>query len=252
MGPDPTFEVEVDPDATPGSRLVVGTAAPAMVGLTAVDYLVDQRGAEQVGHVTVDGYPSMAPFSDGIARPHTRLYDVPGDDLSVLVGELFVPVPAAEAYADGLLSWVESAGVTDLTLLSGIPYPHAPEDHDVYYVATEAYRDRHLAETEVRSLAGGFLDGLAGELMSRSVSGSAPPVGALVTPSHPPGPDLEATLLFVEALESILGVEVDTGELKQLSAEVRKRYEEMAKRLEAMSEGGSMDSRDYPEDRAYM
>lgn len=136
-------------------------------------------------------------------------------------------------------------------MLAGVPYPHAPEEHAVYYVATDEYRERRLSDTDVQALGGGFLDGAHGELLSRTAEGSAPPTGALVTPSHPPGPDLEAALLFVGALEGIYGLTVDAGELERLSADVRRHYEEMAKRLEAMTEGSAtMEGRDLPEDRA--
>lgn len=253
MVPDPSFEVAVNDDAEYGDRLVVGVSIPALAGLTAADYLVDRLDAERIGHVTASGLPSLAPFENGRPRPHTRLYGAPDADLTVLVGELFVPVGAAEAYADGILAWAGAAGVEEVTLLAGVPYPHAPEEHAVYFVATDEYRERRLADGDLTALGGGFLDGIHGELLSRAAEGTAPPTGALVTPSHPPGPDLEAALLFVDALEETHGIDVDTEKLKQLSADVKRHYEEMAKRLEAMSEGSTaMDGRDYPEDRAYM
>lgn len=253
MSPEPSFEFQIEPGTTVGSRLLVGTSAPAMSGLTAVDYVVDQFGADPIGHVTARGYPSLAPFAEGTPRPHTRLYDVPGTDLTVLVGELFVPVGVAGAYADGLVEWADDAGIEDVTMLLGIPYPHAPEEHGVYHVATDEYRERHLVDAGIEGLAGGFLDGLAGEIANRSVGGTAPPAGVLVTPSHPPGPDLSAALLFVEALNEVHDLSIDTGELEELSSELKRHYEELAERLEAMNEAaGSAESRDYAEDRAFM
>lgn len=253
MSPEITFEVETDADADPGRSLVVGTLAPGMAGLTAADYLASELETERIGHVSVDGYPSRAPFADGAPRPHTRIYDVTGSDLAVLVNELFVPVFAAGPFVDGLLEWTTAAGIEDLTLFSGIPYAHGPEEHAVHYVATGGYRERRLADADLAGLAGGMLEGVAGELLARGVEGSGPEVGALVTPIHPPGPDLEAALRFLGSMEPVHGMDVDTTRLEQLSAEARRRYEEMANQLEAMRDSEeSMDSRNYSVDRAYM
>ncbi|ELZ28001.1 hypothetical protein C474_15909 [Halogeometricum pallidum JCM 14848] len=248
-----SFEFGVPDDANVGSRLVVGTAFPGMVGLSAVDYLVAHSASTQVGQVTARGLTDITPFTDGTPRYPMRLYDVPDFDMTVLVSELFLPVGVGEPFSDALVAFANEREIEEITVVYGVPFPHGPEEHAVFYVATEEYRARHLDGTDIPPLGGGFFDGFLGELMVRGLGAEAPPVGALVTPAHPPGPDLDAALLVLDAVEKLYGVAIDEAELRQRAEELRRQYQELAERMQTLEDGEHpLSSRDYPEDRMFM
>ncbi|MCU4716719.1 proteasome assembly chaperone family protein [Halapricum hydrolyticum] len=253
MVPDPTFEVTVSGDQQPGRSLVVGLSHSGMAGLSAVDYLVRHTDAEEIGHISPDEFPAIAPFQNGEPRHHTRLYHLPDADISVLVGELFVPVWAAQAFADAIIDWIDSEPIEEIAILHGVPYPHGPDEHSVFHVSTPDYRTRRLDDTDVQPLGGGILDGVAGEIITRSLDDRAPPVGIYVTPAHPPGPDLDAALLLLDAIQDIYDVSVDAEELKRRSEELKQYYTELSERMQSISDGEQpLGSRDYPDDRMYM
>ena len=253
MAPKTSFEVDFSPDTESGQALVVGLAAPGVGGLTAVDYLVRQMAVEQIGHVTPDALPAITPVEAGRPRNHTRLYNLVDVDLTVLVGELFVPTWAARSFVETLLDWVEGVDVEEIAVLHAVPYPHEHSEHAVFYVATDEYRETTLEETAIEPLQGGVLDGIAGELMSRSLAGTAPPVGVYITPVHPPGPDIDASLYLLDALESVYGVSLDLTELEDLSDEIHQYYATLSERLAALEDADeSADSREFAYDRMYM
>lgn len=251
MSMDPRFEVHADPEATAGESLVAGFSAPGMAGLSASDYLVKHLEFEQIGHVRAHGFPAIAPFENGTPRQPVRLYADADAGLTVLVCELFVPVWAAEAFADGLLDWLADTALSDIAVLHGIPFPHGPDGHAVYTTATPTYRERHLADVDLSALSGGFLDGIVGELVLRGLDDGGMPVGAFITPSHPPGPDLEAALLLLDALQQVSGVRVDREELEALASEMRTYYAELADRMQAL-EAAEAGPQEHPEDRMFM
>ncbi|WP_114575587.1 proteasome assembly chaperone family protein [Saliphagus sp. LR7] len=242
-----TFDVTADGEPA-ADVLVVGLSSPGFAGVTATDYLTRHLPSEEVGHVSPAEFPTITPFAEGRPRNPTRIYDIEDTALAAVVGELFVPVPAAPAFVDSLLSWVEEAGISEIVVPYGIPFPHGPEEHDVFTVATDAFREHRLEGSGFDGLRGGVLDGPVGELVARSMNDAAPPTGALLTPVHSPGPDLEAAIRLVDALESLYGVDVDEGELRRQSRELQEYYATLADRMNAIEEG----SRDYPEDRSYM
>lgn len=252
MARDSSFDVDVPSHIEPGQTLLVGLSNLGLAGLTAADYLVGHLESEEIGHVSPDVLPAVTPFEDGVPRHHTRLFDLQNRDLVVLVGELFVPVVAARSFADALSEWIVSQSMHEVAVLHGVPYPHDESGHDVFYVATEPYRETRFEPTDIQPLPGGFLDGVAGELLSRSLSDDAPPVGVHVTPTHPPGPDLEATFRFLDAVEAVYDVSVDRSELEERSAGLEQHYAELADRLAALEEEQRHGSRDFPEDRMYM
>jgi len=133
----PAFEFDVAPDAVAGSRLVVGTASPGMVGLSAVDYLVTHADTTQIGQVTARGLPDVTPFSDGTPRYPSRLYSVADVDVTVLLSEVFLPVGVGEPFVDALVDFTDGHGIEEVTVVYGVPFPPGPDEHAAFYVATE-------------------------------------------------------------------------------------------------------------------
>lgn len=245
--------VDVAVEQATGRTLVVGQATLGMAGITAADYLVRHLESTEIGHLVAGDLPRIAPFEDGVPRHHGRFFNVADADLTVLVEDLFVPVGAARTYADALRGWIAAQNVEEIAILHGIPYPHGPEEHDVFHVATPRYREQRLAHHDVPPLPGGFLDGVVGELVTQSLDDPDLSVGVFVTPSHPPGPDVEAALRLLDTLEAIYGFAVDETELRALGAQLRDYYEQLAERMASLTEGReSLRSHDYPEDRMYM
>jgi len=253
MARDPQFELDTSPDVDPGQTLLVGLSSVGMAGVTVADHLVRHLDSAEIGHVSPEELPAITPVADGLPRHHTRLYNLTEVDLTVLVGELFVPVRAARSFANCLLEWVSSKRVEEVAILHAVPFPHGPEEHRVFTVATEEYRAERLADADVAGLTGGFLDGVPGELVSASLTGTAPPTGVYVTPAHPPGPDVNAALLLLDAIETVYDVSVDRTELEVLSEEINAYYANLAEHTAAAAESErSAEEREFGEDRMFM
>jgi len=253
MGTEDPFSVEEPTAEATGRTLVVGQSHFGMAGVTAADYLVRHLDSTEVGHVTAESLPAITPFEEGVPRHHSRLYDLDEHPVTVLVGELFVPVPAARAYTDAVLDWASERPVEEILVLHGVPFPHGPEEHEVFYVATPEFAQQRLADRPLQPLKGGVLDGVVGELVSRSLADTAPDAGVFVTPTHPPGPDVDAALKLLDAVESLYDLDVDETELRELGERQKQHYEQLADRMATLAEGEEAPgSHDYPEDRMYM
>ncbi|WP_331233517.1 proteasome assembly chaperone family protein [Natronorarus salvus] len=240
---DPQFSITHDYE--PAETLVVGLSGVGLAGLTAVDYLVDHLGMSETGSLSAEGLPAITPFTAGTPRHHTRIYshdDVPVD---VLVGELFVPVWAANAFARSILEWTEAHGTEEVVLLMGIPLAHGPDDHKTFYVATEDYQEHRLFGTEVPAMGTGFLDGVNASLVGQGMDSDLG-VCVLVTPVHARTPDADAALRLVSTLESIYGIDVDVAPLEEFAGEIQQHYAQLSERLQQAAVS------DVPEDRMYM
>lgn len=238
----PDFRITHDSD--PSGTLVVGLSSFGFAGLTAADYLVNHLDLEERGHLTVEGLPSVTPFVDGRPRHHTRLFSREDLDVTVLVGELFVPASVGQSFADLVTEWTTRNGVEEIIVLAGVPIPHGPDAHRTFYVATDGYRERRLADGDVEPMGNGFLDGVNGALVERGLT-STLDVGVFVTPVHAQAPDVEASIRLVESVESVYGLGVDAGPLEQFAAEVRQHYAELEARMRDRES-------ELPEDRMYM
>jgi uncharacterized protein len=232
-------------DSEAGESLLCGFSEFGLAGLTAVDYLVDHLDLEQTGHVAADDLPSITPFENGTPRHHTRLFSRPDLDVTVLVGELFVPVSAAEPFTSALADWLDASDVTEVAVLSGVPIAHAPTDHRTFYVATEDYQTARLADSDIPPMGNGFLDGVKAVLLERGI-GSPFRAAVFSTPVHAQAPDAEAAVRLVETASDVYGLDVDTGPLEAFAAEVADHYAQLSERLQEAPD------RERPDDRMFM
>ncbi len=239
----PTFAIS---DRTELSETVIaGFSAFGLAGLTATNFLVEQLELEETGHVTATSLPAITPFEDGRPRHHSRFFSRDDLDVTVFVNELFIPGWAAESFVDAVLSWTETNDVEEVTALSGVPVAHGPDEHDVFYVATDDYRERRIADADIRPMGNGFVDGVNAGLLSRGMD-SALRTGVLTTPVHAQAPDVQAAIRLVEAAEELYDLSVDAEPLEAYAAEVESYYQGLQSRLDAV------DERHTPDDRMFM
>ncbi|MFC4439692.1 MULTISPECIES: proteasome assembly chaperone family protein [Natrialbaceae] len=253
MTSEPRYEVAVSSDESLEGTLVVGLSNVGLAGLTAVDHLVHRHEFEQIGHVRARNFPTSTPFKDGTPRQPIRLYAAPEHDCYVLTSETVVPVWTAPTFADAVQNFVASSELEEITVFHGVPVPHGPDEHALFFVATPEYRARRLDDTEIAPLGGGVLDGVPGEFANRSLSGELPPVGTLVTPIHPPGPDFDAALRFLAFLREQYGLAIEDEQLRERSEAMSRYYDELADRIETLgSDGLAPSDRNLPVDRMFM
>lgn len=241
---DTAFHITHDAEET-GETLLVGLSQFGLAGLTAVDYLTTQLDLNVTGHITAEALPSIMPFAEGRPRHHTRLYSREDLDITVLVGELFVPVGAADPFSKAILNWTEQNNVDEIAILSGIPLAHGPTDHRTFYIATEDYRPNRLETADIEPMGMGFLDGVNASLVERGMDTDIG-VGVFVTPVHAQVPDAEAALRLLSITDSIYDLDLDTGPLEEFASEVKNHYAQLSERLEAA------ETHERPDDRMFM
>ncbi|MDY6817843.1 MAG: PAC2 family protein [Halobacteriales archaeon] len=243
--PDQRADFQISQDVAPSDTLIAGFSHFGLAGLTAVDYLVDHLELEETGHVTTSDLPSITPFENGVPRHHSRLFSRADIDVTVLVNELFIPVWAADQFSNAILRWTDENDVEEITVLSGIPIPHGPDDHRAFYVATPDYHDKRLTDVDIPPMGNGFLDGINASLIDRGMESDLR-AGVFITPVHAQAPDVEAALRLLDAFRSAYDVGIDTEPLETFAAEVQQYYADLAERLDAVEDT------QHPDDRMYM
>jgi uncharacterized protein len=132
-----------------------------------------------------------------------------------------------------------------VTVLSGVPFAHGPDEHETFFVASDDYRETRLADADIDPMRRGFLDGVNGALTYRGIESDLR-TGVLITPVHAQAPDVPAAVRLVEAFDRVYDVDVDAGPLEEFARTVEQYYQELSERLEATQEA------QVPEDRMYM
>ena len=234
----PSFSVTHE--SAPSDVLVAGFSSFGLAGLTAVDYLVKNLDLVQTGHVQAEGLPPITPFEKGRPRHPIRLYSTEDLNVTVLVAEQFVPPALGEGLSEAILDWTESAGVSEIAVLAGVPIPHGPDARRTFYVATDDYRDRRLDDERVPPMESGFLGGTNASLVERGID-SPLGVGVFITPVHAQAPDADAAVRLVDTINETYDLGADSGPLASFAADVRRLYEDLAEQIEERESDGTYD-----------
>ena len=238
------ISVVLSDDRPPVDTLAVGVSEYGLAGLTAVDYLADQHSMREIGHLRTPGPPFITPFENGTPRHHTRLYVDEAASFAVLVGERFVPPAQAGSLAEAIATAGEKLDVSNITMLTGVPIAHGPDDHAPFYIATPAYQEAYLDDPDIRPMGNGFLDGLSAELVTRGIDESLP-TGVFTTPTHPQAPDAAAAIRLLTALKETHAIRIDTGPLEAFAANIEAHYQALAERMDAADSDPLFDDRMY-------
>jgi hypothetical protein len=113
--------------------------------LTAVDYPTQELDLVETGHLEAPSLPTITPFAQDRPRHHPRLYG-DGDQLAVPVGKLAVPRGASGPLSEELMTRASGEGVGEITILSGVPFAHGPDQYEPFYAATEDYAATRLED----------------------------------------------------------------------------------------------------------
>lgn len=62
---------------------------------------------------------------------------------------------AAQPFSEAVLERTGTEDIDEVVVLHGVTIPHAPEEHQVFYVATEDYRNHRLADAEIPAMGRG-------------------------------------------------------------------------------------------------
>ncbi|MFC7044662.1 proteasome assembly chaperone family protein [Halobacteriaceae archaeon GCM10025711] len=216
--------------------LVEGLPGHGLVASITVDQLNDQLGLEHHGNIISEEFPPVASFKDGRVRDMVRVYAGQNPDILTLQSDLALPPEAFRPLSETILH--DLASEFDRAIfLAGAPAANEEQIGEVTGVATTADLETELTEAGVELAEGnGLVGGITGSLVNSCYHNDVPAV-VLVVRSHPYLPDPAAARSVIEnALEPLVGFDIDTTELEEQSDRIRRRMQQIAEQFQALQE----------------
>jgi len=224
--------------AVESPTLIEGLPGHGMVASIAVDRITDQLGLEHHGSVHSDELPPVTTFEDGLVRDLVRVYAGADPGLVTLQSDVPIPPEAYDALAECVLSdLVDSFGRA--VFLAGVPAQDEEDHGRVSGIATTDAVEADLRAADVALAEGtGIVGGVTGAL-AQACHHADVPAAILIVRANPYFPDPAAAKALIEgALEPLVEFEVDTAELEEQAAEIRKGKQQIAQQLQQQQEGG--------------
>ncbi len=215
------------------------------VGKVAIDFVIDEIGAEKVYEITSSSFPHSVFVNDGglVELPSIEIFHKKsgGRDLLLMGGDVQpIDEPGCYSFTHHLLDLLQKHRVREIITLGGIGLADIPKKPKVYITGNSrkimaAYR-KDLGGAVERSLYGivGPIVGVSGLLVGLAGQRGIPAVCLLAeTYGHPMYLGISGAREMLKALDKKFGL---TLNLKKLEKEIKDIEAEMMKRAEQMGE----------------
>jgi hypothetical protein len=241
-------EVLAEPDLT-DPVLVEGLPGVGHVGKLVVEHLLEELDGELVARVYADQFPPQVTVDEEgvshLACAEFHALDADGQDLLVLTGDHQAGSNEGHYHVtDAFLDLAADHGVERAFALGGVPTGELVEEYAVLGAVSDAgiRADLEAAGVEFRAdePAGGIV-GVSGLLLGLGGRRGLD-VGCLMGETSGYLVDPKSARAVLEVLQSILGFDVDVGELEERAEEM----EEVVGKLQEMqqNQGGNIPTDD--------
>jgi uncharacterized protein len=219
--------------------LIEGLPGVGLVGKIAADHIVDAYEMTHYASCHCDGLPEAAVYHKDTYDVTTpvRIYADEQRDLLVLQSDVPVSPQDASEFAGCLTGWLDEHGAFPL-YLTGLPAEKdgVPGLRGVATGGADDVLEEHDISPPPRS---GMISGPTGALVYLAQKQNLESVG-LVVESNKQFPDPEAArVLLLEAIEPIVGIEVDTQTLVDQAEEIAEARQQLAEQMGQASEESS-------------
>jgi uncharacterized protein len=263
--------------------LIAGFPGPGLVGSISTSYIIDKLEMYQIAFVESHYISPGVIFIDGKLRHPFRLYANKEGNVCVLVCEAPILMDGIHFVLDAVMDWAMKNSIEEVMVLDGIPVQGIPDsERNTVILASENMEHNTSNEIKVTDSEGKkddaseekltsssdddvanpqsnfnrnaiedstkkyttFIGGIAGGLLSASLSNQIP-CAAILIPSSSGIPDPEGASLLIESFNNFMNdnkLKIDTSQLREQGQKLKKQLEQIIKAEQeqrAASGGGS-------------
>jgi uncharacterized protein len=206
-------------------------------GTVSVGYILEKLGMHEVAHVRSQHIPPVAVFIGGQLRHPFRIYRDKNGSLITIICEVPIDMEGLYEISNVLLSWLEGIQPREIVILDAIPVNGIPQERHVY-CAARPERMKQLQSQQIVSAESAMISGIAGALLSESLTRKVPAL-SLLTEVSENLPDPGAVLSLVTALNSLYNLKIDTKELEQSVSEVKATLSDLMEKFQKLQSSQS-------------
>jgi len=208
--------------------MINGLPDVGLVGLIAASHIINSLDLKEAGSLESDLLPPMIVLHGGIPRSPVRIFA--GNSLVVIISETAIPGTLLRPLANCLADWARNNTAELVLSLGGMAVANRQdiEFPKVFAAISERNLESRLSGA-AEILEEGYIVGAYGLLLRRCAEISVPAI-TLLTQSYYNHPDPAAAAASLNAVNKIVGLNVDTSELLGKEEEIRLRSKDMMHR----------------------
>lgn len=216
--------------------LVEGLPGLGLVASIAVDQITDGLDLDYYGQIRCADLPPVASYRDGRFQDLVRVYAGNEPAVMTLKSDLMIPPNAYDDLTGCVLSDL-APEFSRAIFLAGAPAQREEQIGEVSGVVTTSEMASDVTNAGIELAQGsGLVGGVTGALVDACYEQEVP-AAVLIVKARPQIPDPAAARAVIEnALEPLLGFDIDTTELKEQADQVQERLQQIAQQYQQQME----------------
>jgi len=238
----------VERDGVKFSNPIVVDGLPdvGLVGTIAATHMVETLGLEEVAHFESDLFPPILVMHKGVLTDPVRILG--NERLLVVTSEIAIPPIAIYPLARELVDWISAKGARLVVSLTGFPEQNRLDIDKpmVFGVGNTEETMNLLKENKIDVINEGFIAGIYALIMKYCMHRKVPAI-TLMAQSFPNYPDPGAAASVLQALNTMLGLNVSVDSLLEKADEIKiKGRDLMRQTRSSMAHVGKMSEQEIP------
>lgn len=204
----------------PGATVIFAFPDVGLVGPIAVRQMINDLDLDEIGYVTSDEFPPITAVHKSRPTHPIRIFSKNG--LVILASEIPLSSGLINTFSETLAEWVEEIESERVIILGGLPNQERMEidKPEIHGVPSGEVVETELREHEFHVLEEGFITGINGVLL-RLLSEDNIPTMYLMADTHKNYPDPGGAASVLEAVNELVGLNVDVSELREKEEEIK-------------------------------
>ncbi len=211
-------------------NVLIGVPDVGLVGIISASHLVTIfEDLREYAHVESSLFPPVVVVHKGKPSPPIRIYASTKDTpLLLIVSEIPIPPDSIHELSEALVNWLEQKNPNYIISLGGVGVPNRLEIEKplVFAIGSNEKAESIINEKKIEIFEEGMIIGPYAALMHCFQKRDMINI-ALLAQSHMKYPDPGAAASILEAVGTILDVEIDIDALLQRAEEIRLRTRDL-------------------------
>lgn len=210
-----------------GSTFIEGFPGVGLVGPMAISYMIDKLGFEYIGYIESSEFPPLISVHKDRPMPPVRLYYSSKHAIFTVFAEFAIPVELTYELSNKLYDFLKGNGISKIISVGGIP--SQTTDGTAFAIASNESLKKDIKAAGLKPVGEGVATGVSALLLTRAVLDNAQDISILV-PTDPNIIDPAYAEIVINAINKLMGLNVDVTELEKEAKEIEAKVREVMKK----------------------
>jgi uncharacterized protein len=216
---------------------VEGFPGVGLVGPMTISYMIDKLEMKYAGYFSSKEFPPMIAIHNGEPLPPVRLYKSEKSKVVSIFSEFAIPFDLVNEFGEVIYQFIKDSGIEKIISISGIPSSHVDGDN-IFSIGSKSSMTKEAQSAGLKPVLNGVATGVSAMLMKNCITDPDKDVEMLnlLVPVEQNIVDPKYAQLAINAINKLMGLNIDVKELEKEAKEVESKLKELMQKSKETKE----------------